>query len=62
VIDLNISSIDESDIGVYVNTLKCRIVRVLMTALPPPGKPIADKKKMSMTCLNSNSFMSYHPL
>jgi len=42
--------------------LKCLTNLVLMIDLPPPGRPIAAKKKISTTCLNSNSAMSYHPL
>lgn len=42
--------------------LKCRTMRLEMIDLPPPGKPMAARKKMSTTCLNSNSMRSYHPL
>jgi hypothetical protein len=41
--------------------LKWRTMRLEITDRPPPGKPMAAKKNMSTTCLNSNSTKSYHP-
>ena len=42
--------------------LKWRTIRLDIIDRPSPGKPMAAKKKMSTTCLNSNSTKSYHPL